>query len=70
MNQYSVNGYQVTMTAAQAERWNNGRLKPEDQNTITVYSSNADLEVTLLQTYLEGWEDLDQCAELTRQGKP
>jgi hypothetical protein len=40
MNQYAVNGYQVTMTAAQAERWNNGRLTPEDENTITVYSSD------------------------------
>jgi hypothetical protein len=65
LNTYSVNAYEVTMTAAQAKRWNSGDLTPRDLNTITVYRADADREVTLAETYTLGWEDLDEHADLT-----
>jgi hypothetical protein len=65
LNTYDVSGYMVTMTAAQAKRWNSGDLTPSDLNTITVYRADADREVTLAETYALGWENLDWHADLT-----
>jgi hypothetical protein len=65
LNTYDVSGYMVTMTAAQAKRWNSGDLTPSDLNTITVYRADADREVTLAETYALGWDDLDEHADLT-----
>ena len=65
LNTYDVSGYQVTMTAAQAKRWNSGDLTLKDLDTIMVYRADADREVTLAETYALGWEDLDWHADLT-----
>jgi hypothetical protein len=65
LNTYDVSGYEVTMSAAQAKRWNSGNLTFGDLNTITVYRADADREVTLAETYALGWEGLDWHADLT-----
>lgn len=65
LNTYDVSGYQVTMTAAQAKRWNSGDLTLRDLDAIMVYRVDVDREVTLAETYALGWEDLDWHADLT-----